>query len=320
MIFYVFLDGIGFGRNDTDTNPFARFSQNFFLPLASKAQSLPQLTYIETDACLGVTGLPQSATGQTALWTGVNGAKTINRHLSGFPSFTLKKIIAKHSIVKVLNQNGVKADLLNSYSPKYFEKIKENPRYVSASTLVQMASNRPLKTFEDLREGRGIYMDITHEILIQMGRGEIPEWDPLMQVRNAYDVGYSIPSRFGDYGLCIYEYFITDKVGHDQNWDHANKVIHELEEFFRGYLDAMDPERDTLIVTSDHGNLEDLTTSRHTTNPVPTILAGAKAKDLKNSINSLTDITPSIYKILNLDQALLDLDKSNFHNYRIESL
>ena len=35
---------------------------------------------------LGIEGLPQSATGQTALFTGINAAQLLGRHLFGFPN------------------------------------------------------------------------------------------------------------------------------------------------------------------------------------------------------------------------------------------
>ncbi|HNC01372.1 MAG TPA: metalloenzyme, partial [Leptospiraceae bacterium] len=36
MIVYFFIDGVGFGENDINQNPFARYANGFFLPLAGK--------------------------------------------------------------------------------------------------------------------------------------------------------------------------------------------------------------------------------------------------------------------------------------------
>jgi hypothetical protein len=318
MIFYVFLDGIGFGENRTDTNPFSRFSKSVFQPLGGKAPSELRISYLETDAKMGVQGLPQSATGQTALWTGFLAPKILGRHLSGFPSFTLKKIIAKHSMVKVLNQNGVTTDLLNCYTPAFYKKLGEYPKHISASTLVQMASDRPLKSLDDLRNGRGLYMDITHEFLKKINFDNIDESDPVLDFRDPYKLGYSIPHLFNSYGVCLYEYFLTDKIGHDQNWQMAEKAIDNLENFLTGFLDAMNPEIDTLIVTSDHGNLEDLSSSTHTVNSVPTMIAGKWRKELEGKIHHLADIPPSIYQVLDLKDAYSFWESSDFHNHRIQ--
>jgi hypothetical protein len=309
----MFVDGIGFGGKNPDTNPFTRYSESVFLPLGGLSQNISDLIYIETDAGMGVKGLPQSATGQTALWTGINGPASINRHVNGFPTFTLKKIIQDHSIIKVLNENGLEADLLNSYTPIYFQKYGNNPRMQSASTLVQKASGRPLKTIDDLRDGKGLYMDITHGFLKRLKDNLIEADDPVLRERDPRDVGRKIPYDFSHYKLAVFEYFITDKAGHAKDWGYAKKAIQDLESLVNGFLENMDRNRDSLIITSDHGNMEDLTTDRHTENSVPTILAGKIAKDYKTGdIKSLMDIPRFIYKHLNLESAMESLERSEF--------
>ncbi len=308
----MFIDGIGFGPNDPKTNPFARYAKSFFLPLADKpisgesSEILKNTVFLRTDASLGIKGLPQSATGQTSLWTGINACKVLQRHLSGFPTFTLKKIISKYSIIRVLDEHGFKADLLNCYSPAFAEHIKKNPRHVSASTLIQMASDRPLKTMEDLRNGKGLYMDITHEYLREFSQGFLEESDDLFRVRDPYETGKSIVQncKEDDYTLCIYEFFLTDKVGHKMNWEAAEKYIGELESFLKGVTEALDPETDQLIVTSDHGNLEDLSVDVHTVNQVPTILYGKYTSVLKDKIKAIVNIPNAIYDILGFKMEL----------------
>ena len=51
------------------------------------------------DACLGVPGLPQSATGQTALFTGVNAPALVGDHVTAFPTTPLRRVIAEHSLL-----------------------------------------------------------------------------------------------------------------------------------------------------------------------------------------------------------------------------
>ena len=57
----------------------------------------------------------------------------------------------------------------------------------------------------------------------------------------------------------LYEYFITDKVGHAQDMDarqsRAAKTWHCL---IRELLARVDLNRTSVILTSDHGNIEDL--------------------------------------------------------------
>ena len=58
-------------------------------------------------------------------------------------------------------------------------------------------------------------------------------------------------------------------------------------------------QTDLLLITSDHGNLEDLYTRRHTANPVPLLLVGNKK--LRRHFDGVTDLSgvaPAILKIL----------------------
>jgi hypothetical protein len=324
MIFYIFLDGIGMGAYDPKTNPFSKYASGIFSPLGGiplKDANLPELKgnlhIRNTDAHLGVPGIPQSATGQTAIWTGINGAKILGRHVSGFPTITLRKIIAKYSMLKVFNENKIHADFLNCFTSPYLKHVEEKPKLVSASTLVQLASNRPLKTMEDLRMGKGLYMDLTHDILKQVAKDFLPPDDPLLAPRNPRILGSSVFTMFGDYEFAIYEYFLTDKIGHAMDWDKAKIIIDNLEEFFYGILSNMDVEKDTLIVTSDHGNMEDLSQKNHTENLVPTILYGKYADQYAENIHSLTDIVPQIYKTFGLDEAIYNITNNEFIESKI---
>jgi bisphosphoglycerate-independent phosphoglycerate mutase (AlkP superfamily) len=57
----------------------------------------------------------------------------------------------------------------------------------------------------------------------------------------------------------------------------------------------------TMVLTSDHGNIEDLSTRSHTLHPVPSIIWGAGSHQIANRISSLADITPAIVSLLTHD-------------------
>ena len=76
-ILFIFVDGLGIGSSDPEVNPLYDPRFPFLNNMLSQARPL--------DACLSVAGLPQSATGQAALFTGVNAAKEMGRHIEGFP-------------------------------------------------------------------------------------------------------------------------------------------------------------------------------------------------------------------------------------------
>ena len=68
----------------------------------------------------------------------------------------------------------------------------------------------------------------------------------------------------------------------------------------RGLLDAWNNEDGLILVTSDHGNLEDLSTRRHTGAKVPGLLIGsAEARSAFSSgLHDLTGIHQAILNTL----------------------
>ena len=96
----------------------------------------------------------------------------------------------------------------------------------------------------------------------------------------------------------LYEYFITDKVGHAQDIELAKTILTSLALFIRELLISLDLKRTTVILTSDHGNIEDLSLRNHTLHLVPTIVWGAQRERIAARINNLADITPAIVALL----------------------
>jgi len=57
-----------------------------------------------------------------------------------------------------------------------------------------------------------------------------------------------------------------------------------------------------VILTSDHGNIEDLSVRGHTRNPALTLLWGQGARKTAQTLNSLLDVTPAILTFLGLNE------------------
>jgi hypothetical protein len=93
-ILFIFLDGIGLGNDDPELNPLARAEMPFLGSLLDgrklTASAAPfftdQAALLALDANLGVTGLPQSATGQAVLLTGINIPKELGFHYGPKPN------------------------------------------------------------------------------------------------------------------------------------------------------------------------------------------------------------------------------------------
>src|SRR6266581_2138547 len=163
-----FIDGLGIGsrgpQNPLDgldgAEPLA-FFQDEETPVVFDGIVVP------TDACLGVPGRPQSASGQTTILTGINAPALLGYHKQGFPNAALLEIIREHSIFRQLGQAGINpVTFANAYTKLFFEN---RPRWVSATTAAVEAAKLSFRTVEDLKDGRAVFQDFTNALLIARG-------------------------------------------------------------------------------------------------------------------------------------------------------
>ncbi|RNC62934.1 MAG: 2,3-bisphosphoglycerate-independent phosphoglycerate mutase [Candidatus Dichloromethanomonas elyunquensis] len=290
----IFADGLGMGTNrdnpfiEANTPNLDRLLGGHFLWGEREIQHNNCHLY-SVDALMGVRGIPQSATGQTALWTGINAAKHLGYHLNAYPNEKLMEIIKDHSIFKQLADLGKKATFANAFTRHYEQMIEEGSRRHSASTLCAQAGGVRLKRREDLLEGKAIYQDITNEIFRKKG-----EDVPLIQ---PWEAGGNLAKMSLEHDFVLFEYFQTDIRGHKRNMQGAIAVIETLDEFLGGYLSRAESisahEPMAFILTSDHGNMEDLAMSTHTCNKVPA-LCWSNFEFGWPAFNSILDITPFI--------------------------
>ncbi|RJP19857.1 MAG: metalloenzyme [Candidatus Abyssobacteria bacterium SURF_5] len=287
-ILMIFVDGIGVGTADPAVNPFAAAPSAIFTDFLDAPKEAAAFGGVagRADASLGIDGLPQSATGQTTLLTGVNAAAALGRHLNGFPVKKLKEILSEHSIFKRLTDRGLKSTFINVFNPLFFEAIEKGISLrCSATTLATMAAKLPFYGIDDLIKRRAIYQDFTNGVLQEKGF-PVPAFSP----REAGEILAESARRFD---FCLYEYFQSDIAGHSQVRGRAIEEVCKLDEFLSAVLEEIDLHETSVLLTSDHGNLENLSTPLHTSNPVPVLLWGALTRRA-HSVSSLLDITPLI--------------------------
>ncbi|MFQ6091975.1 MAG: peptidase [bacterium] len=313
-VLLVFIDGLGIGESDPQINPCAdetlRILNN--VKEACCGRVFPRGgMMIPLDATLGVEGLPQSATGQTALLTGINAAKVLGYHKQGFPHGRLRNILRQRSILKTVVEMGKKAAFINGFRPKFFEyRIKDIISTLSATTVANWAAGLPFFTLQDVIDGKAIYQDFTNRNLIDRGF-DMPTYTP-------QQAGEILAHAAQEYDFCLYEYFKTDHAGHSQDMGRAKEEIVKLEDFLNALLSHIELDRFLLIVTSDHGNIEDLSVRRHTRNEVPAMIWGMDTTPLGDSFRSLTDIAPLILAALG-EEPLAETEKRVRQDSKLQS-
>jgi hypothetical protein len=291
-----FIDGIGVGSDDPDVNPLATGEfpglglTESRTPDAGAGAGPPRMAW-GLDASLGIPGLPQSATGQTSILTGINAPAEMGRHVSGFPGPALRRILFEHSVLKRIRERGMSATFLNAFRPEYFEMPRAQRR-LSATSLATLASGARFRSWEDLVDGRAVTHDLTHWRVRERGYDLAP--------RTPEEAGEIIAREAMRNDFSLFEYFETDRAGHAQDRAAAMRCLADLDRALRTTLSRVDLDAMTVLVASDHGNLEDGRVKTHTTNPALFAAWGPEPEDgaTHPRPRRLTDLAPFALRAL----------------------
>jgi hypothetical protein len=303
-LLFLFLDGIGLGTDDPEINPFARARMPYLSSLLGgqtlTRKSAPfeggSATLLAVDPNLGVPGMPQSATGQSVLLTGINIPAELGYHYGPKPNPEVAQYLDGKTIFSKTVKAGKKAALLNAYPPRYFDGIDSGKRLYSAIPQAVTNAGLPLFTQADYYAGNALSADFT-------GAG----WREFMKLNDAplfeaEGAGNKLAELVMQYDLSFFEYWASDYAGHKQDMDWAVRQMEIFDSVLKGLLEVWRSDDGLILLTSDHGNMEDLSTRRHTDADVPLLLFGElnKRREFQKDIRDLTDIAPAILRILDL--------------------
>lgn len=292
----IFLDGVGIGKADPESNPFFKYG---FITFSELFGSIPHLGQKElskserylfpTDPLLGVPDLPLSGTGQTSIFCGVNASRILGKHFGPFPHSMLIPIIREQNIFKCFKKRKKKVVFANAYPKIFFDYIESGKKRLSVTSLSCMLSNVELKTAADLRKGNALSAEIDNELWVNKLDYKLPVIKPETAAKRLLKIS-------AEHHFTLFEHFITDHLGHGRNAETLENRLEVLDKFLYSVLKHL-PENMTLLICSDHGNLEDISIKTHTLNPSLTITAGKYADRLKNRITNLSHIKDAILEL-----------------------
>lgn len=293
-VIFIFIDGVGLGEANKANPFFVEPYESFqiltggdFNNTADPVQSSSHI-FKPIDANLEVEGLPQSGTGQTSLFTGVNASKEIGKHFGPFPHSGIKHLLREQSVFHAVIEMGKKPFFINAYPPIFFEHSKRRNRW-SCTTLMTQSAGMKLNSTEEVLDEIALTAEIIQNAWRERLGIDIPKID-------AQEAGQRLLNMAGEYDLVLYEYYLTDKAGHSQKQENAVLVLDTLNAFLL-YIIKHKRSSDTLVITSDHGNLEDLSTKTHTRNKVPLFVMG-EGIDHFNNVDSLIGVKDKITETL----------------------
>jgi 2,3-bisphosphoglycerate-independent phosphoglycerate mutase len=295
-VLMIFLDGIGIGKKDSESNPFFKYGFKTFTEIFGAIPTLdsPVLKknnsfLFPSDARLGVEGFPQSGTGQTSILCGINAAQYIGKHFGPYPYSTLIPVIEEQNIFKEFLKQGKKAFFANAYPQIFFDYINSGKSRLSVTSLSSKLSGMEFNTYTDVSYGRALTAEITNERWNKKLGYKLADVEPETAARRLLKI--AVENSF-----TLYEYFMTDHLGHGRYDGDAKNLLNILDVFLYTILREL-PGDTTLIICSDHGNVENLAVKTHTLNPALTISSGKYAENLFESIKDLSQIKPAIMEL-----------------------
>jgi 2,3-bisphosphoglycerate-independent phosphoglycerate mutase len=302
-VLLLFVDGVGVGLRDAGTNPFARLPRTLlgrFHDECGDAGSgigsgelpaggglLRGGFWKPIDATLGVPGLPQSATGQATILTGVNVPREVGGHVAALPDRRVRRVIEDANIFGALLRAGRRPTFANAYTRAFFERRRP---HISATTRAVMAAGLPFRMIEDLEAGRAVYHDYTNR--------HFPAETTPLAPRSAAQAADILIGLAREHDFTLHEHFLTDLAGHRGSEDERERAAARIEELVLELARRAPAGEVLFLAVSDHGNLEDSTTRSHTMNPVPLLAWGPGADEAIAPVRDLAGVTPSILRLL----------------------
>lgn len=310
-LLFLFVDGVGLAPSGADNPlssvPMPALAGRIGGPLVTAATPPEGVLLRELDATLGVEGLPQSATGQTSLLTGVNAAAELGFHQAAYPGATLQRLLAEHSLFRRLVASGVHCTFANPYTRDPYDArasravargnqnatrgSRRAPRRLSATTHAIMAADLPFRRLRDLARDRAVTWDVCRDRWSRSGEGGL-------QPIAAAAAGRHLAALAAEHDVTLFETFMTDLAGHGRWGWTAEEALTRLDGLLAGILAATDA-RLTVLLTSDHGNLESAKSRLHTRNPVPLVVWGPGGEAFAGA-RSLLDVAPSVLDLFGI--------------------
>src|SRR5918996_614769 len=237
-VLFIFLDGIGLGKDDPAINPFARAKMPRLNSLLDGRSLLKDAapysgeyaTLLAVNPAVGVSGLPQSATGQAVLVTGINIPAELGYHYGPKPNREVAAYLKEASLFSRFVKEGRKAALLNAYPPRYFDGIDSGKRLYSSIPLAVVNAGLPLFKHDDLFAGRALSADFTGEgWRTMLGFKDAPFME-------AEEAGRKLASLAKEYDFSLFEYWASDYAGHKQQMENAIELMETFDAVLGGLV------------------------------------------------------------------------------------
>ena len=245
---------------------------------------LPGAAVRTLDATLGLPGLPQSGTGQTTLLMGVNAAAMMGRHFGPWVPTGLRARLAAENLFRAAAAGDRVVAFANAHPDPHPRPGDPGTRRPGAMPLAANAAGFLDRGIAAVRAGHALTAEITNERWRRHIDPDAPDPRP-------EEAGAMLARIASQNDLTVFAHYDTDLVGHRGGLDDAVAALERVDAFLGG-LFAEIPGGTTVVIASDHGNVEDASAG-HTRNPVPLVVIGERSDEPLDA-TSLEDVAPLI--------------------------
>ena len=207
----------------------------------------------------------------------------MGRHYGPWPGPTLKRALDKGTLFAEVVAAGGRAVLANAFPAGYFRALDAGKQKVNVPVYAAQQAGVKLLTQTDYDAGNAVSADLDG--------GYLGTPQPLAEA------GARLARLAARADLSFFDFWLSDTAGHRWTFAEAVSLIEKLDGFLAGLVPVLGST--TLVLTSDHGNLEDKSTRSHTRNPVPLLVVGPHAEVFAKA-ESLLDVAPALRTVLAL--------------------
>jgi hypothetical protein len=241
---------------------------------------------------MGVAGRPQSASGQAAILTGRNVPQIIGEHYGPRPNPSIRALLKEDNLFIRAVQRGEPAALLEAYPPRFHEALASGKRIPSSYQDAAIQAGLRLFTEDDVQNGDALAVDWTGAAWREhLGYTDSPLYTP-------FEAGQRMVALARRNRFSFFSHWLTDQVGHRGTVPDGVALLELFDGVMAGALNDWDDTDGLIVITSDHGNLEDLSHGKHTENDVPLVVIGDGAGPFASRILTLADIAPAVDAVL----------------------
>jgi phosphopentomutase len=100
------------------------------------------------------------------------------------------------------------------------------------------------------------------------------------------------------YHFAFFSHWMTDTIGHRGTVEDGARILEMFDSVMAGALATWDDAEGLIIITSDHGNMEEMNHGKHTENDVPTVVIGEGKEVFAEGLQTLADLVHNMAAFL----------------------